>query len=109
VKPDQSPPIVQWDGPPLSAWAPWSPQQAAQQLSGRDVPWCVVGGFAIDLFLGESTRSHGDLEIAIPRVAFAAVRQRLSKFGFHTLGQGQVRALPSDAPWHRHASKLGSR
>jgi aminoglycoside-2''-adenylyltransferase len=89
--------ITHWDGPPLSAWAPWSPQQAACELAGIDVPWCVVGGFAIDLFLGEPTRSHEDLEISIPRAAFAALRQQLSAFKFHTVGKGQVRTLPPDA------------
>lgn len=88
---------MHWDGPPLSAWAPWSPQQAAKELEGLDVPWCVVGGFAIDLFLGESTRAHEDLEISIPRSAFPALRQRLSNFKLHMVGNGQVRALPSDA------------
>lgn len=94
---DESPGVMHWDGPPLSAWAPWSPQQAARALAGLDVPWCVIGGFAIDLFLGEATRSHEDLEISIPRSAFASLRTRLSNFKFHVVGNGQVRALPSDA------------
>jgi hypothetical protein len=92
-----SPAATHWDGPPLSAWAPWSPQQAARELAGLDVPWCVIGGWAIDLFLGESTRAHEDLEIAIPRAAFSVLRQHLVKFKFHVVGGGAVRALPFDA------------
>ncbi|MGH3656155.1 MAG: nucleotidyltransferase domain-containing protein [Micromonosporaceae bacterium] len=30
-----------------------------------DVPWCVAAGWALDLFRGEQTRPHEDLEIAV--------------------------------------------
>jgi hypothetical protein len=64
------PGVEHWEGPPLAAWSPWSPEQAAEQLAGVSAPWCVIGGWAIDLFLGEQTRPHEDLEIAIARSDF---------------------------------------
>jgi hypothetical protein len=98
------PGVKHWEGPPLEAWSPWSPEQAAEQLAGLSVPWCVVGGWAIDLFLGEPTRSHEDLEIAIARPDFPAVRARLADYALYTAGDGEVRALAAGAepPPHIH-------
>jgi hypothetical protein len=36
-------------------------------MRGFDAPWCVAGGWAIDLWLAEVSRSHADLEIAVLR------------------------------------------
>ena len=95
--PEPPPGETHWDGPPLEAWDPWRPEEAAAHLAGIDVPWCVVAGWAIDLFLGQPTRSHEDLEICVPRSAFAAVRARLSGFALHVVGDGEVRVLAPDA------------
>ena len=88
---------VRWEGPPLSAWAAWTPEQAARELAGVQAAWCVVGGWAIDLCLGAPSREHEDLEIAIPRANFAAVRARLSRFAFYTIQVGEVARLAPDA------------
>jgi hypothetical protein len=88
---------VHWEGPPLSAWAPWTPEEAARELAGVAVSWCVVGGWAIDLFLGARTRPHDDLEIAILRPDFSAVRAALSGFALYTIQTGEVARLPADA------------
>jgi len=45
----------------------------ASRLAGVTAPWCVAGGWAIDLFLGEVTRPHGDIEIAVPAGRFAEI------------------------------------
>jgi hypothetical protein len=66
--------IKHWDGPPLEAWRAWHPREAAAQFATLDAPWCVVGGWSIDLWLGRETRTHGDLEIAIARSDFPRVR-----------------------------------
>ncbi|MEX2208093.1 MAG: amino acid transporter [Myxococcota bacterium] len=84
---------LHWDGPPLEAWDAWRPEQAARELAGVGVPWCVVGGWSIDLFLGRETRAHSDLEIAIARTDFARVREHLAGFALHAVGDGDVRAL----------------
>lgn len=89
--------IKHWDGPPLEAWRAWRPQQAAERLAGVGIDWCVVGGWAIDLWLGRETRPHDDLEIAILRDDFATLRDHLSGFRLHGVGDGEVRALASDA------------
>jgi hypothetical protein len=77
-------------------WAPWRPQDAARRLSGVTVPWCVAAGWALDLFRGEQTREHGDLEIAVPAPDFGAVRAALAGYEFQVVGSG--RAWPLDSP-----------
>ncbi|MCZ6870980.1 MAG: amino acid transporter [Gammaproteobacteria bacterium] len=89
----QTPEVTHWDGPPLEAWRPWRPQEATAVLAGLDVTWCVVGGWAIDLFLGRETRSHGDLEIAIARADFPRLRDHLRAYRLHSVGNGEVRAM----------------
>jgi hypothetical protein len=93
----RDPEIKHWDGPGLEAWRPWTPDEAARELAEVTVPWCVVGGWAIDLFLGEQTREHEDLEIAVLREHCSKVRRALSNYVFHVVGDGEVRRLPADA------------
>jgi len=89
--------VTHWEGPPLEAWRAWTPHEIATLLRGVDVAWCVVGGWAIDLFLGAVTRAHGDLEVAIPRTAFRRVREHLARFDFYVVGDGETRLLAAGA------------
>jgi hypothetical protein len=88
--------VTRWDGPGLDAWHPWTPAEVASRLEGVDVRWCVVGGWSIDLFLGEETRPHDDLEIEILQHELPAVRRAFDGFVFHAVGDGQVQALAAD-------------
>ncbi|GGA29463.1 nucleotidyltransferase domain-containing protein [Paenibacillus physcomitrellae] len=38
-----------------------------QQMNGFDKPWFVAGGWTIDLFVGEVTRSHKDVDLCLFR------------------------------------------
>ncbi|SDS54986.1 nucleotidyltransferase domain-containing protein [Microlunatus soli] len=58
-------------------WDPWMPHQLAAKLADIDARWCVVGGWALDLFTGVVHREHEDLEIIVPRDSFPLIRQRL--------------------------------
>ncbi|MGH7290655.1 MAG: nucleotidyltransferase domain-containing protein, partial [Myxococcota bacterium] len=94
---------MRWDGPPLEAWDAWRPDEIARRLAGLRAPWYVVGGWAIDLFLGAQTRHHEDLEIAIPRTDFPEVRAQLADFALYVVGDGEVRALkPDELPPAEH-------
>ena len=93
------------DGPGMEAWDAWTPAEAAARLRGVDVPWCVVAGWAVDLFLGEQTREHEDLEIEILHSDFPAVRRHLPDLEFFAAGSGHIVALALeeewDAEWHQ--------
>jgi hypothetical protein len=68
-----------------------------ERLAGIGVPWCVAGGWALDLWHGKETRPHDDLEIAILRPDFAVFRAQLSGFRCCVADSGKVSGLPTDA------------
>lgn len=85
--------VTHWDGPGLDAWHAFTPAEMAARLEGVEVPWCVVGGWSIDLSLGRITREHEDLEIEILRPDFPVVRAALAPLVGHAVGSGEVRLL----------------
>lgn len=90
---------MRWDGPPIEAWSPWEPLQAAAALRALSSPWCVVGGWALDLWLGCQTRIHSDIEITVPRQTLEAVLTVLHPLRPHVVGDGEVVALaPGELP-----------
>jgi hypothetical protein len=68
----------------------WTPGEVAQRLAGIRTPWYVAAGWALDLFLGRQTRTHGDIEIAIPDASFPEVRQRFPGYVFDAAGSGRI-------------------
>jgi hypothetical protein len=48
----------------------WHPRQMADRLQDLTIPWYVAAGWSVDLFRGEQTREHEDLEIAVPAAHF---------------------------------------
>lgn len=80
-------------------WHCWQPEALAQRLLRVERPWCVVGGWALDLWHGRQTREHEDIEFTVLREDIAAFRQALAGISFYAAGDGQVAALaPDDAP-----------
>lgn len=92
------------DPPGVDAWRAWRPEEAAAALAGVGAPWCVAGGWALDLWRGRQTRAHGDLEIAILRAQFEVFRARLKGLDCFAAGSGKVTALPAAAepPLDKH-------
>jgi hypothetical protein len=90
--------------PGVDAWRPWSPRELADRLGDVAAPWCVAGGWALDLWLGHETRVHEDLEIAVPRSSFAEIREAFGAFELFTAGDGELVYLPRDQepPANRH-------
>ncbi len=58
------------------------PTAAATVMVGFDRPWCIAGGWAIDLAIGRATREHGDVEIAVFREDQQAIRTYLNDWVF---------------------------
>ncbi|NMO02883.1 hypothetical protein HH308_16850 [Gordonia sp. TBRC 11910] len=69
-------------------WQPWTPNEIATRLDGCAASWCVVGGWAIDMFLGASTRPHDDVEIAVPRGQFDALAAHFGDARWDVVGSG---------------------
>ncbi|MBN3834919.1 amino acid transporter [Burkholderia sp. Ac-20344] len=86
--------------PDQDAWKAWHPAELAQRLSAIHLPWCVVGGWALDLWHGAQTREHDDLEFTILREDFGAFRRAFGDLAFYTAHAGVVEKLPEnrDAP-----------
>ncbi|WP_086661878.1 nucleotidyltransferase domain-containing protein [Lentzea kentuckyensis] len=92
MKDFQSSQGVELDDRELEArWAEaWRPEEVARRLEGVRTPWYVAAGWALDLFRGEQTRPHGDLEIAVPAAGFAEIRDRFPGFAFDVASAGLV-------------------
>ncbi len=92
-------------------WDPMSVEDAAELMSGVDVPWWIAGGWAIDLFLGRHTRAHGDTDILIRRDDQLAVQNHLADKGLQLYKtqqpglklwpHGEFIARPVDDVWCR--------
>ena len=83
----------------MEAWDAWRPDELYRRLGDLDVPWAVAAGWAIDLHLGGEPRLHEDLEIAIARNSFPAVRTALADlewFGAGGLDGVEGRTWPID-------------
>lgn len=88
--PDDLPPGGAVLTDPELAWQPWQPAEVATLLAGVTAPWYVAGGWALDLYRGEQTRAHHDLEIAVPAVEFSEVRRALAGYEFEAVGSGRL-------------------
>jgi hypothetical protein len=68
----------------------WSPSEVAGHLAESTTPWCVVAGWALDLFHGRQTRDHGDIEIGVPAGSFAEIRSHFRGLVFDAVGGGLI-------------------
>ncbi len=55
-------------------WQPLSIQEISNIFSKASVDWAIAGGYALDLYLGESYRPHGDIDVIFFRTEQTAVR-----------------------------------
>jgi hypothetical protein len=69
-------------------WEPWTPEDLAERFDGVAARWYVVAGQAIDLFLGETTRPHHDIEIGVAADDFESIRRRVHGFDLEVIGRG---------------------
>jgi len=82
----------------MTAWEPWSPAEVQTRLHAVTAPWYIAAGWALDLFRGEQTREHEDIEIGLPNTpeAFGEVRAALAGCEFEAVGDGHF--WPVDSP-----------
>src|SRR5215208_1996881 len=79
----------------MSVGDPWQPLSVAEAaaLDGMPVPWWIAGGWAIDLFVGGSTRDHDDVDVAVLRPDQLAVQSHLDGWDLRVAHHGRL------APW----------
>ena len=77
-------------------WSPLSVDDTANILRGIPVPWWIAGGWALDLFVGRTTRAHEDIDILVLRRDQLAVQKRLSDWQLFKTKQPDP---PHLAPW----------
>ncbi|GAB3521722.1 nucleotidyltransferase domain-containing protein [Arthrobacter monumenti] len=84
--------IVRLYGP----WRRRAPADAVELFKGYPGRWWVAGGWAIEAFTG-THRSHGDLDVSIPRSDIVLLRQHLnSRFDLWAADKGTLRPLVGD-------------
>lgn len=67
---------------------------AATVMNAFEPPWCIAGGWAIDLWLGRLTRNHADVEVAIFREDQITLRDFLHDWTFRAIAaDGTPRVL----------------
>ncbi len=65
-------------------------------MRGFPAPWCVAGGWALDLFLGRVTRAHADVEIALFREDQALLHVHLRGWHWEKVIDGRLVRWPAD-------------
>jgi hypothetical protein len=84
--------------PDIELWDAWHPRVLAARLRDLPVPWYVAAGWAIDLFRGEQTRRHEDLEVALPAGSFGLVPPLFPEIDFFVpAGAGRLTAMTPEA------------
>ncbi|ETI70562.1 nucleotidyltransferase domain-containing protein [Neobacillus vireti] len=85
-------------------------QRITSLMSGFDKTWFFAGGWAIDLFIGEETREHKDIEIAVFRKDQFYLKDYLKEWDFKMVLKGKFHTWDHeflDLPIHEiHASNL---
>ncbi len=75
--------VVRYD-PMVHRWEPFTVAGLIEFLAPVAVPWWLSGGYALEEFLGRSTRAHGDIDVTVARqnwpVMQAALRPVLDVF-----------------------------
>lgn len=96
----------------MISWKSLEPRDAAELMRGYERPWWIGGGWAIDLFLGRTTREHADVDVVVLRDDQELVRQHLRGWdlqvaheGTLTPWRGQRLELPVHTIWARPSAE----
>ncbi len=61
---------------------PFQPREVQSLFSKAPFQWWIAGGWALDLFLGQQSRPHFDIDVAVARQDQMAARQFLRGWDF---------------------------
>lgn len=86
-----------------------------EELRNLSVPWYISSGWALDLFLGQSSRCHHDVDVVVARTDQLLLQQHLANRGwqFVTPLEGRLEPWPLymhlELPRHQaHAHRAGA-
>jgi Aminoglycoside-2''-adenylyltransferase len=74
-------------------WEPLGLEQAAALMRGFSAPWWIVGGWAVDLFVGRETRAHSDVDVVVRRADQELLRERFAGWDIQVALDGELK------PW----------
>jgi hypothetical protein len=96
--------------PEISAvWRPARPTEVLEWLAPLSVPWWIAGGWALDLFLGQETRPHGDIDIGVFRGDALRACAMLADWDFFEAHAGAVTPLALNTAPREAVNSLWSR
>ena len=76
-------------------WEPYDVKKIQALMQEFDRPWCIAGGYAIELFVGESFRPHGDIDIFLFREDQLHIQTYFQDWDMHRA------ALPGLKAWKK--------
>lgn len=71
-------------------WDPLGLDEAVALMRGCPALWWIVGGWAIDLFLGSETRKHSDVDVVVRRADQGLLRARFSGWDIQVAVDGKL-------------------
>lgn len=74
----------------VNLWSPLSVRQVSALLSDFGATWWIAGGFAIDLFVGEAIREHGDIDVVMLRADQHLIRKAMRSWDCQVAYQGKL-------------------
>jgi hypothetical protein len=93
----------------LQSWKTLRPVDLLSHLAPLPVRWWIAGGWALDLFIGNQTRTHGDLDIGILRRDVQTVLLHLSSWEIFAAHDGRLAKISGGEPPHASVNSLWCR
>jgi hypothetical protein len=88
-----------------------TPADVGELFAAFAKPWWIAGGWALDLFLGEQTREHSDVDVAVLRRDQAHLQEIFSGWELRFIRDQQQQAWPEgvvlDLPIHEIGALTG--
>jgi hypothetical protein len=77
-------------------WRPLLLEEVAGLLREASFPWWIAGGVALDLFVGQQTRPHDDVDVQILRADQLLFQRQFRDWDLHKTGGPGLRPWPAD-------------
>jgi len=92
-----------------ATWRTSTPNDLMEWLAALTVPWWIAGGWALDLFVGQVTRAHADMDVGILRQDALNACAALSEWEFYEATGGALTRLVTGHMPHAGVNSLWCR